>query len=90
MAFDIVLGSTVNGNSVLAVAGVSKDGKPFTDYSATYHNMTQVQIKMLDAHVKDFVAKNRLKGLTRAQMQNVQKRFMNHMFALGDKVGANK
>jgi len=88
--YDIVINATLSGDSVLGVASVSKDGKPFTDYSATYHSMSADQIKMLNAHVQDFVRKNRLTGLTREQMQNVQKRFANHMFALGDKVGKGR
>jgi len=50
--YDIVINATLSGDSVLGVASVSKDGKPFTDYSATYHSMSADQIKMLNAHVQ--------------------------------------
>lgn len=88
--YDIVISAVVAGSTVTGLASVTKNGKPFVSYTAEYFNLEAPLIAALAEHVEDFKRKNRLTGLTREQMQNVQKRFANHMFALGDKIGKGK
>ena len=88
--YDVEISADVDGSTVLGRASVTKDGKPFVDYTATYYNMEPWQITALNSLVQDFLLKRPHKGLTVHQMQQLQKDFMKVLLDLGDEVTKGK